>query len=137
MAKALFNSSAQSKGLALTADSAGTIPSDHVHPEVVAAMQELGHDLSLECGKLLTDEMLNHRPLVVTMGCSPDARACPALRLTDIVDWALPDPKGLSLNFVKEIRDEIMHRVDQLLVELSQDMDELATGSSEPPANTA
>lgn len=118
MAKALFNAAAQAAGVELSADSAGTIPSASVHPEVLSVMQELGFDLSTERGKLLTDEMLAHRPRVVTMGCQVDAEACPSLVLDDVVDWGLPDPKDKPVERVREIRDEISRRVDALLQEM-------------------
>ena len=120
MAKALFNKMSSDAGLGLIADSAGTIPSEHVHPEVVTAMQELGHDLSAETGKLLTDEMLAHRPVVITMGCQIDAEACPSLIVENVVDWGLPDPKGQPIEQVRRVRDEINRRVESLLQRLRQ-----------------
>lgn len=118
MAKALFNAAARETGSELIADSAGTIPSEHVHAEALIVMQELDIDLSAERGKLLTDDMLVHEPRVITMGCNVDAEACPSLVIDDVVDWGLPDPKGRPLDEVREIRDEVKRRVDALLQEL-------------------
>lgn len=118
IAKALFNAKAKEAGLDLTADSAGTIPSDRIHPEVVTVMRELGFDLSRDRSKLLTDEMIAHRPTVITMGCQVDAEACPSLVLEEVDDWGLLDPKGKPLDAVRKIRDEIAVRVDALLLEL-------------------
>ena len=119
MAKAFFNAAALSAGSELSAESAGTIPSDHVHPEVLSTMQELGFDLSQERGKLITDEMLQHQPKVITMGCQVDVEACPSLLIDEVVDWGLPDPKGQSVERVREIRDEIKQRVEKLCAELA------------------
>lgn len=118
MAKALFNQKAAGAGLDLIADSAGTIPSKQVHPEVLTVMSELGIDLSDQRGKLLADEMIEHQPKVITMGCQVDAEACPSLVLDKLVDWGLPDPKGRPLDAVREIRDKIARRVDQLIAEM-------------------
>ncbi len=118
IAKALFNQKAADAGLDLIADSAGTVPSDNVHPEVLTVMGELDIDLSGERGKLLTDEMIEHQPKMITMGCQVDAEACPSLVLDEVVDWGLPDPKGRPLDAVRKIRDEIARRVDELITEL-------------------
>ena len=119
MAKALFNWIAEERGLKLWADSAGTISSDHVHPEVVTVMGELGIDISHEQPKLLTDDMLAGQPQVFTMGCAVESEACPSLRMEDVEDWGLPDPKGRPLDEVREIRDEIMRRVGGVLTEMA------------------
>ncbi len=119
MAKAFFNDAATRAGVKLVADSAGTIPSKTVHPEVMSTMQELGFDLSAERGRLLTDDMLSHQPKVITMGCQVDAEACPSLVLDDVVDWGLPDPKNRPVSEVRQIRDEIRNRAEVLLVELT------------------
>lgn len=119
MAKAFFNDIAARSGSQMSAESAGTIPSNHVHPEVLSTMRELGFDLSQKRGKLLTDEMLQHQPKVITMGCQVDAEACPSLLMDEVVDWALPDPKGQSVERVREIRDEIKQRVEKLFAELA------------------
>ena len=119
MAKALFNRMAEERRLDLRADSAGTIAAERVHPEVVIVMGELGIDVSRELPKLLTDDMLEDRPRVITMGCAVDSEACPSLRLEDVVDWGLPDPKGRPLNEVRAIRDQIRQLVQALLQEIA------------------
>ncbi len=119
MAKALFNARALADGSRLIAESAGTMPSERVHDEVVAVMQEIGIDLSAERGRLLTDQMLTGHPKVITMGCQVDSEACPSLVLDEVEDWGLPDPKGKSLDEVRRVRDEIKDRVYALLTELS------------------
>ena len=65
MAEALFNQLAQERGLDARAESAGTEPGDRVHPEVAAAMQEVGLDLSAKRPKLLTDERVKMADRVI------------------------------------------------------------------------
>ena len=115
MAKAIFNKVAKERGLGIVADSAGTIPAKSVHPEVQLVMSELGIDLSNETGKLLIDELIDNQVKVITMGCNVDSEACPSLRLEDVVDWGLPDPKDQPLSEVRRIRDEISSRVHDLI----------------------
>ncbi len=121
IAKALFNARAIERGLDISAGSAGTIPSERVHPAVVEVMAEIGIDLSSEHGRLLTDEMLSDDPRVITMGCQVDAEACPSLVIDRVVDWGLPDPKDRPIDEVRAIRDEIGNRVDALLSEMTSD----------------
>lgn len=100
--------------LGLKAMSAGTLPSSKVNPTVVEVMKEKGLDISGNVPKMLTTEMINRASLVVTMGCSVTA-VCPKPLLAQmqkkLVDWDLEDPKGKSIDRVREIRDEIERRV--------------------------
>jgi len=97
------------------AHSAGTTPAEHVHPEVVEVMRELGIDLSDRRPQLLTRELAEQVDVVVTMGCGD---ACPYIPGKRYIDWDLPDPKGRALEEVRAIRDDIARRVQQLLTEL-------------------
>jgi len=92
--------------------SAGTRPGPRVHPEVLAAMREVGVDLSGEVPRLLTDDLAASASMLVTMGCG---EACPAVPGVERDDWPLGDPKGQSMERVREIRDEIERRVRRLL----------------------
>lgn len=98
----------------LDSESAGTVPSSKVNPLVVQVMKEKGIDISKNVPKKLTAEMVERASLVVTMGCSV-AEVCPRPMLAKmqkkLVDWNLIDPKGKSLERVREIRDEIEKRV--------------------------
>lgn len=114
MAAALFNALARERGLDWTAESAGTEPADRVHPEVVAAMAELGIDLSDARPRALTDEQVAAAARVITMGCAVDAATCP------VEDWGLPDPHGRPPAEVRAIRDEIRRRVEALLDEFAE-----------------
>ena len=92
--------------------SAGTAPGARVHPEVVAAMAEVGVDLSRETPRRLTDELARSAALLVTMGCGEACPVVPGLRRDD---WPLDDPKAQPLARVREIRDEIRRRVAALV----------------------
>lgn len=92
--------------------SAGTDPGARVHPEVVTAMHEKGIDLSGAQPQRLTAELATGAQLLVTMGCGD---ACPVVPGLARDDWPLADPKGQSVERVREIRDEIEARVRALL----------------------
>ena len=110
MAAVLFNMYGNSAECC--AISAGTQPAANVHPEVVEAMREIGIDLSSAKPQKLTEELARIASVLVTMGCGEECPCIPGLR---IVDWALPDPKGKSLDSVRGIRDEIHQKVKALL----------------------
>jgi arsenate reductase len=93
--------------------SAGTDPGERVHPEVVGAMRELGIDLSDVRPQKLTDALARQVQVHVTMGCGD---ACPYVPGARVEDWPVLDPKGQPLEVVREIRDEIASRVQDLLV---------------------
>ena len=112
MAAALFNQLADAtKARAL---SAGTDPGVRVHPEVVAALREVGIDLSGVEPRRLTEALASETDLLVTMGCG---EACPVVPGVERDDWPLDDPKGRPLVEVRGIRDEIERRVRRLLVD--------------------
>jgi arsenate reductase len=97
----------------------GTRPADHVHEEVIEIMLEEGFDLSERTPRELTNEELRSCEYVATMGCSTlevDENA-PTL---DIRDWDLPDPDGQDRETVREIRDDVKHRVVLLFDEISR-----------------
>ena len=112
MSEALFERAARGRHRAL---SAGTTPADRVHPEVIAAMAELGIDLTSRTPQLLTRELAEQADVVVTMGCGD---SCPVIPGTRYVDWDLPDPKGRPLDEVRATREEIARRVASLVAEL-------------------
>jgi protein-tyrosine-phosphatase len=112
MAAALLDHHAQGR---VRVRSAGSAPSDQIHPNVAAAMAEIGLDLSTELPKLLTDEVVQAADVVITMGCGD---ACPLYPGKRYLDWELADPAGKPLAEVRPIRDEIARRVQALLAEL-------------------
>jgi arsenate reductase (thioredoxin) len=110
MAAAFFNQLADRQKAA--AVSAGTEPGLRVHPEVLAVMQEVGIDLSNAKPQKLTDDLVREAQLLITMGCGDKCPYVPGLRRDD---WPLRDPKGLPIEEVKAIRDDINGRVQALL----------------------
>ncbi|HWC18192.1 MAG TPA: aquaporin [Terriglobales bacterium] len=109
MASAFFNLYA-AKGC--HAISAGTMPADRVHPEVMEVMQEIGIDLSEAKPQKLTDELARHADVLVTMGCG---EACPFVPGLRIIDWSIADPKGQPLGTVRGIRDQIHEQIKALI----------------------
>lgn len=110
MAAAFFNQLADpSKAEAV---SAGTAPGERVHPEVLAVMQEVGIDLSNAKPQQLTEKMAKNAQLLITMGCGDNCPYVPGLRRDD---WPLQDPKGLPADEVRNIRDRIRRRVEELI----------------------
>lgn len=110
MAAAWFNRLANRE--AARAISAGTEPGTRVHPEVLAAMQEVGVDLSDSRPQFLSDELAAGATMLITMGCGEACPHIPGLRRDD---WPLEDPKGKSIERVREIRDDVKARVTALL----------------------
>jgi arsenate reductase len=95
--------------------SGGSEPGDQVNPAAIAAMAEVGIDISAEFPKPWTDEVVRAADVVVTMGCGD---ACPVFPVKKYEDWTLIDPNGLDVESVRPIRDEIKVRVEGLLAEL-------------------
>jgi protein-tyrosine-phosphatase len=110
MAAAFFNQLANREKA--EAVSAGTEPGLRVHPEVLAAMQEIGIDLSDAKPQKVTEELADDAQLLITMGCGDKCPYAPGLRRDD---WPLLDPKGQPMDEVRAIRDEIRGRVQSLL----------------------
>ena len=95
--------------------SAGSLPAEQVNPAAVAAMAELGIDISTATPKVLTTDAVRHSDVVITMGCGD---VCPVFPGTRYEDWALDDPAGQGLEAVRPIRDEIRRRIEALLEDL-------------------
>jgi arsenate reductase (thioredoxin) len=95
--------------------SAGSAPSDEIHFNARAAMEEIGLDISKEFPKPLTDEVVRAADVVITMGCGD---ACPVYAGKRYLDWDLTDPVNQPIEEVRSIRDEIDRRVQALLEEL-------------------
>ena len=93
------------------ARSAGSRPERELHPEVIAAMYELGIDLRDRSPKGIEQADVEWADVVVTMGCGD---ACPVLPGKRYVDWNLQDPAGMPVEVVLEIRDEIAGLVVEL-----------------------
>jgi arsenate reductase (thioredoxin) len=112
MSAALFERAAAGRHHAL---SAGTTPGDRVHPEVVEVMNDLGIDLSDRTPQKLTDALAQQADVIVTMGCGDE---CPFIPGKRYLDWDLADPKGRPIEEVRATRDDIAHRVEELVTAL-------------------
>lgn len=95
--------------------SAGSAPKESINPIAIAAMQEVGIDISANVPKILTPEAVQESDAVITMGCGD---ACPFYPGKRYEDWVLDDPAGQGIESVRVIRDDIKKRVEQLLSEL-------------------
>ena len=95
--------------------SGGSEPADQVNEAAVAAMSEVGIDISEELPKPWADEIVRAADVVVTMGCGD---ACPVYPGKRYVDWEIPDPAGLDVEDIRPIRDEIGLRVRGLMADL-------------------
>ncbi|MBF6253936.1 arsenate reductase ArsC [Nocardia farcinica] len=95
--------------------SAGSAPADQINPAAVAAMAELGIDISDQKPKILTYDAVETSDVVITMGCGD---TCPSFPGVSYRDWVLEDPAGKGIDSVRPIRDEIKTRVEALVAEL-------------------
>jgi arsenate reductase (thioredoxin) len=102
-------------GLAI-AWSGGSEPANELNPAAIAAMNEVGIDITGEHPKPWTDDLVRVADVVVTMGCGD---ACPYYPGKRYEDWALDDPAGRDVEAVRPIRDEIEQRVRVLLADLN------------------
>jgi arsenate reductase len=112
MSEALFTRAAAGEH---EARSAGTRPSERVHPEVVEVMRELNIDLSGCAPRKLTRADAEWADVVVTMGCGDE---CPYIPGRRYLDWELDDPAGRPVDEVRATREEIQRRVTDLASEL-------------------
>ncbi len=96
--------------------SAGTKPVSVINPIAVEAMKEVGIDISNRKSKDITEEMMLNSTMTVNMGCV-EKEACPTLFLYNLLDWNIEDPKGKSIEKVREISDELS-RVKELVAGL-------------------
>lgn len=96
--------------------SAGSEPGDQVNPAAVAAMAEVGIDISAEVPKILTVGAVEQSDVCVTMGCGD---TCPVFPGKRYLDWKLDDPAGQGVEAVRPIRDEIKALVESLIAEIA------------------
>jgi arsenate reductase len=122
MAEAFANKLGAGK---IRAESAGTEPGDGLNPQAIAVMEEIGYDMSGHYPKVMTPEMVESADKVITMGCGVNLDdidhgqpVCPAV-FVESEDWGLEDPKGQPIEKVREIRDQIKAKVENLIKEMT------------------
>jgi arsenate reductase len=103
---------------AVEAYSAGSRPSGIVNPKAIAAMQEIGYDLSTHASKSIDDIPQLEYDFVATMGCGD---ACPFVKAKQRVDWQIPDPRNLPPSEFNAVRDLIEKSVREILASLQRD----------------
>ncbi len=102
-------------GDAVEVRSAGSAPADQINPVAVAAMAEVGIDITGQTPRILTYEDAEASTVVITMGCGD---VCPYFPGQRHEDWKLDDPAGQGIDAVRPIRDEIRARVQALVADL-------------------
>lgn len=112
MALGFFHQRAQDRAVAW---SGGSHPVANINPAAVAAMAEVGIDISSEFSKPWTPEFLEAADAVVTMGCGD---SCPLVPGKRYEDWEFDDPSDKTIEQIRPIRDQIGRQVDQLLERL-------------------
>lgn len=99
--------------------SAGTRPVSETNPLAIKVMKEVGIDISKQIPKMISEEMMHQSTKIVNMGCM-DKESCPALFLNNVIDWAIPDPKGKSIDEVRKIRNQIEAKVIEFVKSLER-----------------
>jgi arsenate reductase len=107
--------------------SAGTEPADQINPAAVAAMREVGIDITDQRPKVLDSAAARDSDVIITMGCGD---TCPYFPGKRYEDWKLEDPAGQSLDAVRRIRDDIRDRVQILVGQLLSEPGTTASGSA-------
>lgn len=92
--------------------SSGSRPSGIVNPKAIAAMKELGYDLTTHQSKSLNEIPQIKYDYAITMGCGDE---CPFVQAEHRDDWKLDDPKNLDPKEFNKVRDEIEQRVQELI----------------------
>ena len=116
MAEGFFNKYAPKGYRAL---SAGTKPASQINPLAVQAMREVGIDISGNKSKIITEHTIRNSAKAVNMGCM-DQKECPMLFVNNVIDWAIEDPKGKSIEKMRQIRDDIEKRVKEIAESLKK-----------------
>lgn len=99
-------------GDTVTVWSGGSEPAAEINRAAIAAMAEVGIDITTDFPKPWTDEIVRAADVVITMGCGD---ACPLYPGKRYEDWDLDDPAGLDIESIRPIRDDIRRRVEQLM----------------------
>lgn len=102
----------------VTVHTAGTKPGPSLNPQSVAALAELGIDISGEHTKPITPDMLADVSLIITLGSEAVVDPIPGLK---ILNWDTDEPseRGIEgMARMRLVRDDINDRVEALAKEL-------------------
>ena len=99
--------------------SAGTKPVSNINPLAIEVMKEVDIDITKQRPKIITEDMIRQSSVRINMGCI-EKESCPTLFLHNVSDWNIEDPKGKSMEKVREIRDIIGARVRELVASIPQ-----------------
>jgi protein-tyrosine-phosphatase len=111
MAKGLFRKHAPE---GYEATSVGTIPKSQINPIAAQVMKEIGIDIGNQKPKELSEEMIRTADIIINMGCM-DRNFCPTLFVPKVLDWGIDDPKGKPIEKVREIRDVIERKINEMV----------------------
>ncbi len=92
--------------------SAGSQPDPNVQHNAVAAMGEVGLDISGAKPKGTIAVLPGKWDYVISLGCEVD---CPFIPGAKVESWEIPDPRGTPLAEYRRIRDMISAEVGKLL----------------------
>ena len=95
----------------------GSEPAEKINPNMVKVMHEKGIDMGFRTPQTLDEVIATNKPeVIITMGCK---EKCPVVPGAQIIDWELPDPAEKSIEFMREVRDDIEKKVQRLIPEIS------------------
>ena len=97
--------------------SAGTSAAGVVNRSTMEAMKEVGIDISGHTSDQLSSEMVDWADVVVTLGCCPAEKFCPAAFDGRMFDWKIDDPLGRPWDVMRRVRQDIEDRVKELIGE--------------------
>jgi protein-tyrosine-phosphatase len=77
-------------------------------------MAEKGIDMAFRRPKSLEEagRRLGKPDLIITMGCE---EVCPLFPGVPSQEWGLPDPSGESIDFMRQVRDDVEGRVNRYI----------------------
>jgi protein-tyrosine-phosphatase len=97
----------------LDVSNGGSEPAEKINPDMVKVMHEKSIDMGFRSPRSIEEAIANDTPeFIITMGCGEQ---CPLVPGAQIIDWDLPDPAGQSIEFMRDVRDEIEKKVVNLI----------------------
>jgi len=96
-------------------ESAGSAPTEKINPDMEMVMSEKGLDMAYLKPSTISDLPDGWQPdMVVSMGCEV---SCPTFPGAVTEDWDLSDPAGESIDFMRDVRDQVEKRVEHFISE--------------------